>query len=105
VDHPIVGLFAYQEALLIEAAFGLALLVMLWAGFRRWLRHKERLGHLIAEQAAQRASQHGAQMERVEARLTTIEQRMSDSGLGAAAQIETDGMGLPAEPVEGRDKA
>ena len=105
MDHPIVGLFAYQEALLIEAAFGLALLVMIWVGFRRWLQHKERLGHLIAEQTAERAARHGAQMERVEARLATIEQRISDAGAGATAQIEGDGTALPSEPVERRDKA
>jgi hypothetical protein len=37
VSHSIVDVFAYQEALLIEAVFGIALLAMIWVGFRRWL--------------------------------------------------------------------
>ena len=101
MDHPIVGLFAYQEALLIEAVFGVALLVMLWVGFRRWLHHKERLGRLIAEQTAERAAQHGAQMERVEARLQTIEKLMSD---GATAQIAAAGASVTPEPIVRRDE-
>ena len=101
MDHPIVGLFAYQEALLIEAVFGVALLVMLWVGFRRWLHHKERLGQLIAEQTAERAAQHGAQMERVEARLQTIEKLMSD---GATAQIAAAGASVAPEPIVRRDE-
>jgi hypothetical protein len=33
VDHGIVDDFAFQEALLIEAAFGIVLLTMIWVGF------------------------------------------------------------------------
>ena len=43
MNHGIVDVFAYQEALLIEAVFAVALLVMIWAGFRRWLQYKERM--------------------------------------------------------------
>jgi predicted phage tail protein len=67
MNHGIVDVFAYQEALLIEAVFGIALLAMIWVGFRRWLQHKDKMGQLIAEQTAERAVQHDAQMERVEA--------------------------------------
>ena len=101
VDPPIVGLFAYQEALLIEAVFGVALLVMLWVGFRRWLHHKERLGQLIAEQTAERAAQRSDEMERVEARLQTIEKLVSD---GATAQIAAAGATVPPEPIARRDE-
>ena len=86
VNHGIVDVFAFQEALLIEAVFGVALLAMIWVGFRRWLQHKEKMGRLIAEQAAERAAQYGAQMERVEARLTAVEQIVTD--VQAAAQID-----------------
>ena len=85
VGHGIVDVFAYQEALLIEAAFAIALLVMIWAGFRRWIRHKEEMGRLIAEQTAERSAQYGALIERVEARLNTIERMVTD-GDGQAAQ-------------------
>jgi hypothetical protein len=70
VNHGIVDVFAFQEALLIEAVFGIALLAMVWVGFRRWLRHKEEMGRLMA--------QNGSAIERVEARLQAIEQALAD---------------------------
>lgn len=71
----VVEVFAYQETLLIMAVFGIAILAMVWFGFRRWLQQKERIGRLIAEQMAERAAQNDARMERVEARLEAVEQR------------------------------
>jgi hypothetical protein len=68
-----VDVFAYQEALLVMAVFGIAVLAMIWAGFRRWLQYKEKVAQLIAEQTDERAAQFGAYMERVEARLKAIE--------------------------------
>jgi hypothetical protein len=104
VDHPVLGLFAYQEALLIEAVFAVALLTMLWVGFRRWLRYKESLGRLIAEQTAEHAAQRGSEMERVEARLKTIEAMVSGGG-AASARIEAPaGSSPPAEPISTRDE-
>jgi hypothetical protein len=88
VNHGIVDVFAFQEALLMEAAFGIALLAMIWVGFRRWLQYKERLDRLIAEQAGDRAAQYGAQMERVEARLKAIERIVTDDRGQTAAQID-----------------
>ena len=86
--HPgAVEVFAYQETLLIMAVFGIAVLAMTWAGFRRWLQHRERMDRLIAEQTAERSAQNAAQMERVEARLKAIEQIVTDAQ--TAAQIET----------------
>jgi|SRR5689334_15213075 len=79
VNHGIVDVFAFQEALLIEAVFGIALLTMLWVGFRRWLQHKERMGRLIADQSAQ--------MERVEARLNAIEAKVTDGSAPPTAQV------------------
>ena len=78
---PIVDVFAFQEALLIEAVFGVVILTMLWIGFRRWLQHKERMGRLIADQNA-------AHIARVEERLEAVEQVVSDGGIHTAAQIE-----------------
>lgn len=93
MNHGIVDVFAYQEALLIEAAFGLALLAMIWVGFRRWLQHKERLGSLIAERTAERATQYHAEMESVQARLKAIEQLVIESRVQREEQI-------PARPVK-----
>lgn len=77
MNHGIVDVFAYQEALLIEVIFGFALLVMVWIGFRRWLQHKETMSRLTSEQ-----------LERVEARLNAIEQIVSDAALGTSARID-----------------
>ena len=88
MNHGIVDVFAYQEALLIEAVFGVALLTMLWIGFRRWLQHKEKMSWLIADQAAEHSAQHGAQMERIEARLNVIEQNMVEGAVKPDPQID-----------------
>ena len=81
MNHGFVDILAFQEALLIEAAFGIALLAMIWIGFRRWLRHKEEMSRLLAE----RAAQHHEDIERVEARLQVIEQALTHEGLQMAA--------------------
>lgn len=101
MGHGIVDVFAFQEALLIEAVFGIALLVMLWVGFRRWLQYKEKMGRLIADQTAERAEQHGATMERVEARLSAIERIVTDGGVPTVAQIEADPV---PDPILKRDE-
>jgi hypothetical protein len=98
MDHPIVDVFAFQEALLIEALFGIALLAMIWVGFRRWLQHKEKMGRLIAEQTAERSAQYGAQMERVEARLKVVEQNITDGGVQTVAEIDA----RRTKPLSGR---
>jgi hypothetical protein len=88
VSHGIVDVFAFQEALLMEAVFGIALLAMIWVGFRRWLQYKEKMGRLIAEQTAERAAQYGAQMDRVEARLKAVEQIVTDGAAPTAVHID-----------------
>jgi len=88
VNHGIVDVFAFQEALLIEAVFGIALLTMIWVGFRRWLQHKAKMGRLMAEQMAERTVEQGARMERVEARLKAVEQIVADGGTQAVPQID-----------------
>lgn len=77
MHHGIVDVFAFQEALLIEAVFGLALLTMIWIGFRRWLQSREKIGRMSTEQ-----------MERIEARLNTIEQLVTPRAARTDAQIE-----------------
>ena len=91
-----IDVFAFQEALLIEAAFAIVILAMIWAGFRRWLQYKEKMGRIIAEETAQRSVQYGARMERVEARLNAVEQTMQDDGVQAAGAIEAIASGPPS---------
>jgi hypothetical protein len=88
VKHGVVEVFAYQETLLIMAVFGIAILAMIWVGFRRWLQHKDKLARLIADQTAERTAQSGAQMERVEARLKAIEQVVTAGGVQKLAEID-----------------
>jgi hypothetical protein len=95
-----IDVFAFQEALLMMAAFGIALLAMVWVGFRRWLQHKEKMGRLIAEQTAELAAQYGAQMERVDARLAAIERILPDGGVQKGAQIDGPG----TDPISKRNE-
>lgn len=91
--HPgAIEVVAYQETLLLMAVFGVVVLAMIWAGFHRWLQHKDRMGRLAAEQTA---AQSSAQMERVEARLKAIEGLLSEGGVQTIAQIEA-----PAGPSD-----
>lgn len=103
MHHGAVEVFAYQETLLLMAVFGIAVLAITWAGFRRWLQHREKLGRMIAEQTAERSAQYGAQMERVEALLKTIEQIVTDGGVQTTAQIEAS-TSAAADPNSKRDQ-
>jgi hypothetical protein len=87
VDHGVVEVFAYQETLLIMAVFGIAILAMIWVGFRRWLHYKEKMGRLVAEQTAERAAEYGAHIEHVEERLKAVERIVTDDGVQTTAQI------------------
>ena len=102
MKHGLVEVFAYQETLLMIAVFGIAILAMVWFGFRRWLQSKERMDRLLSEQAAEQASQFGAHMERVEARLNAIERIVSDGGIQPAAQIDRS-IGPGADPISKPD--
>ena len=106
MTHPIVvDVFAFQEALLLEAVFAIVILAMIWAGFRRWLQYKERIGRLIAEQTAERAAQYGAHMERVEARLEALEHGVADGAGEAPAQIDPPRTHPLPDPALKRDEA
>lgn len=59
-----------------------------YSAFGRWLQHKERMGHLIADQTAEKAAQYASHVERLEARLRVVEEIVTDGGAQTAAQIE-----------------
>jgi len=100
VSHGIVDVFAFQEALLIEAVFAIAILTTAWIGFCRWLQHKERMGRLIAEQTAERTMQYGGSMALVEERLKAIEQILTIGRFHTAAQIDAPGTDPPSTSDE-----
>lgn len=58
------------------------------AAFQRWLKHKEKMGELLADQTAERAAQYASHVERLEARLRVVEEIVTDGGMETAAQIE-----------------
>ena len=99
MNHGIVDVFAFQEVLLMEAIFGIALLAMIWVGFRRWLQYKEKMGQLIAEQTAERAAQYGAHVERVEERLKVVEQIVADGGVQTGSRIDAKRASQLPEPT------
>ena len=101
--HGAVEVVAYQETLMIMAVFGVAILAMIWAGFRQWLRHKETSGRLIAERTADSTAEFGSQIQRVEDRMKAIEQ-MVTAGT-AHAQIDAPAADPLPDPTFKRDKA
>ena len=104
MHHGAVEVFAYQETLLILAVFGITVLALTWAGFRRWLQYKDKLSRQIAEQTAERSVQYGARMERVEARLKAIEHIVTDSGARTTAQVEVSSS-PDAAPIEKEERS
>lgn len=95
MEHPIVDVFAFQEALLLEAVFAIAILTMIWIGFRRWLQYRERMGQLIAKQTAEYAAHYGSHIDQVEARLKAIEQMLTDGGAPTPEKIDA----LRSKPI------
>lgn len=95
MHHVMVEGFAFQEALLVEVVLAIAVLTMIYRGFRRWVQYKEKLGQLIADQTAERAAQYRGDVERVEARLKVIEQNLNGHEVQPVAQIDR----LPADPL------
>jgi hypothetical protein len=97
VGHGLIDVFAFQEALVIEAIFTLVILAMIWAGFRRWIQYKEKLGKLIADETAERAAQYGAHMERVEARVKALEEGVTGADL--PPQLDAPPAGEGPDPI------
>lgn len=67
------------------AFFGIVVAIPVLGGisvsaFQRWLQHKERMGHLIADQTAEKAAQYASHVERIEARLRDCHRRRSADG-------------------------
>ena len=75
-----------------------------FSAFQRWLSHKEKMSHRIADQTAERAAQYASHVERIEARLRVVEEIVTDGGAQTAAQIEalrTPRLSKSAEPAGG----
>jgi hypothetical protein len=61
---------------------------MSMAAFGAWLKHKEKMGPLLAEQTAEKAAQYAAHTERLEQRVRVLERIITDRGVELADEIE-----------------
>ncbi len=59
-----------------------------FAAFEKWLKHKEQMSRLLAEQTAEKAAQYAAQTERLEQRVRVLERIVTDRGVDLAAEID-----------------
>ena len=56
--------------------------------FRRWLKHKETMATALNAQAAEKAAQYAAHVERLEQRVRVLERIVTDRGVDVADEIE-----------------
>jgi hypothetical protein len=59
-----------------------------FAAFEKWLRHKEAMSELLAEQTAEKAAQYAAKTERLEQRVRVLERIITDRGMAVSDEIE-----------------
>ncbi|QIG80255.1 hypothetical protein [Stakelama tenebrarum] len=59
-----------------------------YAGFERWLKHKEAMSEAITAQTAEKAAQYAAHTERLERRVRVLERIATDRGVDVAEEIE-----------------
>lgn len=57
-------------------------------GFKRWLKHKEKMAEALNSVTAEKAAQYAAHTERLEARVRVLERIATDKGVELADQIE-----------------
>ena len=61
---------------------------VLYDGFKRWLKHKEKMAEALAAMTAERAAQLAAHNERLEQRVRVLERIVTDKGVVVADEIE-----------------
>lgn len=59
-----------------------------YAAFERWLKHKEKMAKVLAQETAEKAAQYAAHVERLEQRVRVLERIAIDKGTHLAAEIE-----------------
>jgi len=75
------------EVMIALIVVGLPVL-MLALAFNRFFKFREKQLEVEAMNAAEKAAQYAAHVERIEARFRVLEQIVTDSGAQTAAQIE-----------------
>ncbi len=59
-----------------------------YATFERWLKHKEKMAKVLAQETAEKAAQYATHVERLEQRVRVLERIAIDKGTHLAAEIE-----------------
>ena len=57
-------------------------------GFKRWLKHKEKMAEALNSVTAEKAAQYAAHTERLEQRVRVLERIVTDKGIEVSDQIE-----------------
>jgi hypothetical protein len=57
-------------------------------GFKRWLKHKEKMAEALNTVTAEKAAQYAAHTERLEQRVRVLERIVTDKGIVVADEIE-----------------
>ena len=57
-------------------------------GFKRWLKHKEKMAEALSAVTAEKAAQYAAHSERLEQRVRVLERIVTDKGIDVADEIE-----------------
>ncbi len=57
-------------------------------GFKRWLKHKEKMAEALSTVTAEKAAQYAAHTERLEQRVRVLERIVTDKGLEVSDEIE-----------------
>ena len=57
-------------------------------GFKRWLKHKEKMAQALSAETAEKAAQYAAHTERLEQRVRVLERIVTDKGLEVSDEIE-----------------
>ena len=56
-------------------------------GFKRWLKHKEKMAEALSAVTAEKAAQYAAHNERLEQRVRVLERIVTDKGIEVADEI------------------
>jgi hypothetical protein len=57
-------------------------------GFKRWLKHKEKMAEALSAVTAEKAAQYAAHSERLEQRVRVLERIVTDKGIDVSDEIE-----------------
>lgn len=69
-------------------ALCIPIVAIIFAGFKQWLKLKEKQLEAMHSLTAEKTAQYAAHTERLEQRMRVLERIMTDRGIGVAEEIE-----------------